>query len=113
MNLTERSSLTLDGEEIDVDENRYMGEPLTASTYFAHPYEAELRTLSYNKQQMVDASHLSPDRPVDPSLESFAFVETEAALDEMLSELTSENIFEIAVDLEHHSMRYHIRRSTS
>ena len=83
-----------------------MGEPLTASTYFAHPYEAELGTLSYMEWQMVDASRLCPDKPVDPSLEAFAFVDTEPALDEMLSELMKDNVHEIAVDLEHHSMRY-------
>lgn len=83
-----------------------MGEPLTASTYFAHPYEAELGTLSYMEWQMVDASRLCPDKPVDPSLEAFAFVDSEPALDEMLSELMKDNVHEIAVDLEHHSMRY-------
>eukprot|EP01035_Chromulina_nebulosa_P060341 gene60341-82562_t len=54
---------------------------------------------------MVDASRLCPDKPVDPSLEAFAFVDTEPALDEMLSELMKDNVHEIAVDLEHHSMR--------
>jgi hypothetical protein len=105
LNLTERSNINQDGDDIDVDENRYMGERLSASTYFAHPYEAELGTLSYMEWQMVDASRLCPDKPADPSSESFTMVDTETALDQMVIELMRDNIHEIAVDLEHHSMR--------
>lgn len=68
-------------------------------TFFAHPYEAELRNLAFPAWCTVDNSHVSP-KPTY-SQEPFTLVETEAAFQQMVAQLQGAK--ELAVDLEHHS----------
>ncbi|XP_041986609.1 exosome component 10 isoform X2 [Aricia agestis] len=69
---------------------------------YDHPYKVELKL--YNPP----AEFIEPDRemlPFPPPLEdtNYMYIETEAAMDELVHHLDSVN--EIAVDLEHHSYR--------
>ena len=105
MNLIEQPNLQTENEEVDIDESRYLGEAITAATYFPHPYQAELRNLTYLEQQMGDASGLCPARPQQLAQQAFPFVDSETAFQEMLEELSQSDVHEIAVDLEHHSIR--------
>lgn len=68
-------------------------------TYFAHPYETELRNLSFPAWCAVESGHVST-KPTY-SQEPFTLVETEAAFQQMLAQLQGAK--ELAVDLEHHS----------
>jgi exosome complex exonuclease RRP6 len=82
---------------IDTKESEVVG----PSSYYAHPYEQELRKLVYPEFQLADGATIQPWLP--PSSQPFAFVDTEDALLLMVDEL--DNAREIAIDLEHHSYR--------
>lgn len=76
-------------------------EAVLPTTYYAHPYESELRGLRYPSWQTSP----SDAEPTLPSFERrpFSYVDTSAALQSMLEELRG--CREVAVDLEHHSFR--------
>jgi ribonuclease D len=96
-------------------------ESVGPATYYPHPYEEELRQLSYTTQQMhgvtggdgkgkdrkKGASSSSATFPPPPpiALHPFALVDSPAALNDMIQELMAPEVSEIAVDLEHHSTR--------
>lgn len=92
--------------DMDVDESRSLGEPVAPITHFTHPYEAELRKLVYLDRQMVDASRLTPRQPVHLPSHPFLYVESLEAFNTMYQELSLDSVHEIAIDLEHHSLRY-------
>ncbi len=67
-------------------------------TFFAHPYETELRNLTFPSWCTADDSRVS----TTPTYSSHAFflVETETAFNQMMKQL--QGMKELAVDLEHH-----------
>ena len=71
------------------------------STYFPHPYEYEIRALEYLPWQLEDVSTAEPQAP--SSDRPFAFIDKESDLVTLISQLRHER--ELAVDLEHHSLR--------
>lgn len=75
----------------------------TASEFFAHPYESELKKLKYQDWQLSEPLGIAP---VNPTLSSrpFQYIDTEEGLHVLLDHLRM-NVKEIAVDLEHHSYR--------
>lgn len=67
-------------------------------TYFAHPYEKELRNLSFPAWCTPDESRVNP-MPTYSQL-PFTLVDTEEAFVEMVGQLQGAK--ELAIDLEHH-----------
>jgi exosome complex exonuclease RRP6 len=84
-----------------VVDNEQERERLTFSVYYPQPYEYELQTLSYPPFLLNDLATLKPQFP-DP-LRPFQFVDKVAQLQSLIRDLKFAS--EIAIDLEHHSVR--------
>ena len=96
---------------------------LTASEFFAHPYESELRKLEYEDWQLClpgggapggkisggsGISSITPSPSTHCLNRPFLFIDTEDDLAALVEELRAGrggDIREVAVDLEHHSFR--------
>lgn len=77
---------------------------ISAGYYFSHPYESEL--MSLHSEDCVNIAEVNALKPTLPSHAlPYEFVDTEAAFINLLEELQEPSINEIAVDLEHHSVR--------
>ena len=75
----------------------------TAVAYYEHPYQYELEHLKYPKFVLQDPTDVqawlpSPEQP-------FEFVDTEDAFMHLVDELRLSGAKELAIDLEHHSLR--------
>ena len=76
------------------------------STFYAHPYESELRKLKYGNWQLSQPNFTIPQLTVPiPDERPFAYVETKNELRTLVSEIISSDAKEIALDLENHSFR--------
>jgi ribonuclease D len=77
-------------------------------TYYAHPYETELKALVYSEEQMQPSASTpvepqAPGVPGTPGAYPLAVVATEDALQACIDDL---NLWsEISIDLEHHAYR--------
>jgi exosome complex exonuclease RRP6 len=69
--------------------------------FYPHPYEFELQTLEYPSSLLTEGGDLKPQFP-DP-LRTYQFIDKEADLLKVIKELKLAS--ELAIDLEHHSMR--------
>jgi exosome complex exonuclease RRP6 len=74
---------------------------VAATSYYAHPYETELKKLQYEKWQLSDPMSIEPKRP-SPQ-QPLEMISDEDDMMRMIDELSREK--EIAVDVEHHSFR--------
>lgn len=96
------ASTPLDLRELRVTDKPLEDDAITAPTYFAHPYETELRSLQYTPWQLADASSLQPVLP-SPNTRPLAFIDAPEELPALVAYLATQR--ELAVDLEHHSHR--------
>ena len=76
---------------------------LTASHFYAHPYESELKKLKYQEWQFSDPTGFTPVTPTIAN-RHFQYIDTEEELESLLDVLRGD-VREIGVDLEHHSYR--------
>lgn len=74
---------------------------LAFDKFYPHPYEFELQTLEYPSSLLTEPTDLKPQFP-DP-LRSHEFIDKEVDLLKAINELKV--AAELAIDLEHHSMR--------
>lgn len=72
----------------------------TAPAAYVHPYEVEVRDLTY-APWMVARREAQPPKPLQET--PFTWVDTPEALTELVDDLTSDAVKELAIDLEHHS----------
>lgn len=77
---------------------------VTASEFFAHPYETELKRLKYQEWQLSDPSAVIPVNPIVAN-RPFHFIDCEEDLDELVLSLKKVGVREIGLDLEHHAFR--------
>ena len=79
----------------------------THSTYYAHPYETELKHLKYPDWLVEDPfrTAMNISAVPNPADRPFQFIETEDELESMLEEIIASGAREIAVDVENHSFR--------
>ena len=101
-------------EEEDTSGLKYgLGEGEGPSSYYAHPYEYELKSLRYTAGQMSDASTLIAANNSTIAMQEisrlsndhnhpYEFIDTPALLESAIDEMGSYT--ELAVDLEHHSV---------
>lgn len=95
--------------DLDLTAHRTVSQPdsvdvvASASEFYAHPYETELKKLKYQAWQLADPTAVVPTIPV-LSDRPFTFIDSEEDLDALLVTLRGD-VREIAVDLEHHAFR--------